>query len=94
MKSKFYGKAGKSKGFAKWENEKPSMQADVDLEAEAPQDIQDHNGIETLPETQESEDSWLLTLKHRKLKMTATASVDGLSQTTFGHKECSHTSSF
>lgn len=55
MKSKFYGKAGKNKGFAKWENEKPSMQADVELEAEAPQDIQDHNGIETLPETQESE---------------------------------------
>ncbi|XP_074899241.1 ras guanyl-releasing protein 3 isoform X3 [Buteo buteo] len=57
MKSKFHGKAGKSKGFAKWENEKPNMQADVDLEAEAPQHIQDHNGIETLPERQESEDS-------------------------------------
>ncbi|KAF2978193.1 hypothetical protein EK904_006758 [Melospiza melodia maxima] len=55
MKSKFYGKAGKNKGFAKWENENPSMQDDVELEAEAPQDIQDHNGIETLPETQESE---------------------------------------
>ncbi|RMC12634.1 hypothetical protein DUI87_10158 [Hirundo rustica rustica] len=55
MKSKFHGKAGKSKGFAKWENEKPSTQADVELEAEAPQGIQDHNGIETLPERQESE---------------------------------------
>lgn len=55
MKSKFHGKAGKNKGFAKWENEKPSMQADVELEAEAPQDIQDDNGIETLPERQESE---------------------------------------
>lgn len=55
MKSKFHGKAGKNKGFAKWENEKPSMQADVELEAEAPQDIQDHNRIETLPERQESE---------------------------------------
>ncbi|OWK61249.1 Ras guanyl-releasing protein 3 [Lonchura striata] len=54
MKSKFHGKAGKNKGFAKWENEKPSMQADVELEAEAPQDIQDHNGIETLPERQDS----------------------------------------
>ncbi|XP_041880953.1 ras guanyl-releasing protein 3 isoform X4 [Corvus kubaryi] len=57
MKSKFHGKAGKNKGFAKWENEKPSMQADVELEAEAPQVIQDHNRIETLPERQESEDS-------------------------------------
>ncbi|XP_048153732.1 ras guanyl-releasing protein 3 isoform X4 [Corvus hawaiiensis] len=57
MKSKFHGKAGKNKGFAKWENEKPSMQADVELEAEAPQVIQDYNRIETLPERQESEDS-------------------------------------
>lgn len=55
MKSKFHGKAGKNKGFAKWENEKPSMQDDLELEAETPQDIQDHNGIETLPERQESE---------------------------------------
>nr|XP_021145101.1 ras guanyl-releasing protein 3 isoform X3 [Columba livia] len=57
MKSKFHGKAGKNKGFAKWENEKPNVQADIELEAEAPQHVQDHNGIETLPETQESEDS-------------------------------------
>lgn len=55
MKSKFHGKAGKNKGFAKWENEKPNVQADIELEAEAPQHVQDHNGIETLPETQESE---------------------------------------
>ncbi|NXS00643.1 GRP3 protein, partial [Oxylabes madagascariensis] len=54
MKSKFHGKAGKNKGFAKWENDKPNMQADVELEGEAPQEIQDHNGIETLPERQES----------------------------------------
>lgn len=57
MKSKFHGKAGKNKGFAKWENEKPSMQADVGIDAEAPQHILEHNGIETLPERQESEDS-------------------------------------
>ncbi|NXS62023.1 GRP3 protein, partial [Brachypteracias leptosomus] len=55
MKSKFHGKAGKNKGFAKWENEKPNMQTDIELEAEAPQHIQDHNGIETLLERQESE---------------------------------------
>lgn len=55
MKSKFHGKAGKNKGFAKWENEKPNVQADIEIEAEAPQHTQDHNGIETLPETQESE---------------------------------------
>jgi len=55
MKSKFHGKAGKNKGFAKWENEKPSMQADVGIDAEAPQHILEHNGIETLPERQESE---------------------------------------
>ncbi|OXB71970.1 UNVERIFIED_CONTAM: hypothetical protein H355_003572 [Colinus virginianus] len=55
MKSKFHGKAGKNKGFAKWENEKPGMQAAVDIDAEAPQHILEHNGIETLPERQESE---------------------------------------
>uniref|UniRef100_A0A8C9EUH3 RAS guanyl releasing protein 3 n=1 Tax=Pavo cristatus TaxID=9049 RepID=A0A8C9EUH3_PAVCR len=37
MKSKFHGKTGKNKGFAKWENEKPSMQADVDIDAEQQQ---------------------------------------------------------
>lgn len=55
MKSKFHGKAGKNKGFAKWENEKPSVQADTETEAEAAQHIQDHNSIETLLERQESE---------------------------------------
>ncbi|XP_064365551.1 ras guanyl-releasing protein 3 isoform X2 [Dromaius novaehollandiae] len=57
MKSKFHGKAGKNKGFAKWENEKPNIQADTDIEREASQHILDHNGIETLPERQEFEDS-------------------------------------
>ncbi|XP_008566395.1 PREDICTED: ras guanyl-releasing protein 3 [Galeopterus variegatus] len=31
MKSKFHGKAAKDKGFAKWENEKPRVQAGVDV---------------------------------------------------------------
>uniref|UniRef100_A0A8B9PD88 RAS guanyl releasing protein 3 n=1 Tax=Apteryx owenii TaxID=8824 RepID=A0A8B9PD88_APTOW len=57
MKSKFHGKAGKNKGFAKWENEKPNIQTDIDIETEASHHILDHNGIETLPERQESEDS-------------------------------------
>lgn len=31
MKSKFHDKATKDKGFAKWENEKPRVQAGVDM---------------------------------------------------------------
>lgn len=31
MKSKFHDKATKDKGFAKWENEKPRVQAGVDV---------------------------------------------------------------
>lgn len=31
MKSKFHDKAAKDKGFAKWENEKPRVQAGVDV---------------------------------------------------------------
>lgn len=31
MKSKFHNKAAKDKGFAKWENEKPRVQAGVDV---------------------------------------------------------------
>jgi hypothetical protein len=31
MKSKFHDKAAKDKGFAKWENEKPTVQAGVDV---------------------------------------------------------------
>ncbi|XP_074845809.1 ras guanyl-releasing protein 3 isoform X1 [Carettochelys insculpta] len=57
MKSKFHSKAGKNKGFAKWENEKPSIQAHVDIEVETTEHMLDENGIETLQERQEPEDS-------------------------------------
>ncbi|XP_025072533.1 ras guanyl-releasing protein 3 isoform X4 [Alligator sinensis] len=57
MKSKFHSKAGKNKGFAKWENEKPNGQANTDVEAETQEHALDQNGIETLQERQESEDS-------------------------------------
>ncbi|XP_039388418.1 ras guanyl-releasing protein 3 isoform X5 [Mauremys reevesii] len=57
MKSKFHSKTGKNKGFAKWENEKPNVQAHVDIEAETTEHMLDENGIETLQERQEPEDS-------------------------------------
>ncbi|XP_030413001.1 ras guanyl-releasing protein 3 isoform X2 [Gopherus evgoodei] len=57
MKSKFHSKAGKNKGFAKWENEKPNVQAHVDIEVETTEHMLDENGIETLQERQEPEDS-------------------------------------
>uniref|UniRef100_A0A674I3J2 RAS guanyl releasing protein 3 n=2 Tax=Emydidae TaxID=8476 RepID=A0A674I3J2_9SAUR len=57
MKSKFHSKAGKNKGFAKWENEKPNVQGHVDIEVETTEHMLDENGIETLQERQEPEDS-------------------------------------
>ncbi|XP_044865872.1 ras guanyl-releasing protein 3 isoform X2 [Mauremys mutica] len=57
MKSKFHSKTGKNKGFAKWENEKPNVQAHVDIEVETTEHMLDENGIETLQERQEPEDS-------------------------------------
>ncbi|XP_065257542.1 ras guanyl-releasing protein 3 [Emys orbicularis] len=55
MKSKFHSKAGKNKGFAKWENEKPNVQGHVDIEVETTEHMLDENGIETLQERQEPE---------------------------------------
>lgn len=55
MKSKFHSKAGKNKGFAKWENEKPNGQANTHVEAETREHALDQNGIETPQERQESE---------------------------------------
>ncbi|XP_032626369.1 ras guanyl-releasing protein 3 [Chelonoidis abingdonii] len=57
MKSKFHSKAGKNKGFAKWENEKPNVQTHVDIEVETTEHMLDENGVETLQERQEPEDS-------------------------------------
>uniref|UniRef100_A0A8C0QP80 RAS guanyl releasing protein 3 n=1 Tax=Chelonoidis abingdonii TaxID=106734 RepID=A0A8C0QP80_CHEAB len=55
MKSKFHSKAGKNKGFAKWENEKPNVQTHVDIEVETTEHMLDENGVETLQERQEPE---------------------------------------
>nr|XP_033794487.1 ras guanyl-releasing protein 3 isoform X2 [Geotrypetes seraphini] len=55
MKSRFYVKTGKSKGFAKWENEKSSIQANTDLSiAHLTEHVTDHNGKETDQKTEES----------------------------------------
>ncbi|XP_029449743.1 ras guanyl-releasing protein 3 isoform X2 [Rhinatrema bivittatum] len=55
MKSRFYVKPGKSKGFAKWENEKPSPQANMDLmEAQLTEHVTDHQGTEREQNTEES----------------------------------------
>ncbi|XP_030052365.1 ras guanyl-releasing protein 3 isoform X3 [Microcaecilia unicolor] len=55
MKSRFYVKSGKSKGFAKWENEKSSIQANTDISiAHLTEHATDHNGAETEQKTEES----------------------------------------
>lgn len=55
MKSKFHGKSGKNKGFAKWENEKPTIQAPMDMAVATAARELDQNIIETLLERQEME---------------------------------------
>ncbi|XP_061480739.1 ras guanyl-releasing protein 3 isoform X2 [Rhineura floridana] len=57
MKSKFCGKSGKNKGFAKWENEKSSTQADMDITVTTTAHVLDKNGPEMLLERQEMEAS-------------------------------------
>lgn len=54
MKSKFYGKSG-NKGFAKWENEKPTIQATMDMAVATAAHELDQNIVETLLERQEME---------------------------------------
>ncbi|XP_070590247.1 ras guanyl-releasing protein 3 isoform X2 [Erythrolamprus reginae] len=49
MKSRFYGKSGKNKGFAKWENEKSNIPGNRDTAVH----VMDQNGTETLLERQE-----------------------------------------
>ncbi|XP_007420708.1 ras guanyl-releasing protein 3 [Python bivittatus] len=51
MKSKFYSKSGKNKGFAKWENEK----SNIPVNRDTPAHMMDQNGTETLLERQEVE---------------------------------------
>ncbi|KAJ7340905.1 hypothetical protein JRQ81_004192 [Phrynocephalus forsythii] len=67
MKSKFHGKSGKNKGFAKWENEKPNTQSNMDIKTTAIATaattaattayVLDQNGSETQLERQEMEAS-------------------------------------
>uniref|UniRef100_H3AH89 RAS guanyl releasing protein 3 n=1 Tax=Latimeria chalumnae TaxID=7897 RepID=H3AH89_LATCH len=56
MKSKCHGKGGKSKGFARWENEKPSARTKADLEVQMPEHSSEENGKE-IEEKQEFEDT-------------------------------------
>ncbi|XP_013914386.1 PREDICTED: ras guanyl-releasing protein 3 isoform X1 [Thamnophis sirtalis] len=49
MKSRFHGKSGKNKGFAKWENEKSNIPVNRDTTVR----VMDQNGTETLLERQE-----------------------------------------
>ncbi|CAI5770713.1 ras guanyl-releasing protein 3 isoform X1 [Podarcis lilfordi] len=57
MKSKLHGKSGKNKGFAKWENEKSNIQANMDTAVGTTAHVLDQNGTETLLERQEMEAS-------------------------------------
>ncbi|XP_044306603.1 ras guanyl-releasing protein 3 [Varanus komodoensis] len=58
MKSKFHGKSGKNKGFAKWENnEKPNIQTNMNIAVASTAHLLDQNGTETLLERQEIEAS-------------------------------------
>ncbi|XP_033000394.1 ras guanyl-releasing protein 3 isoform X4 [Lacerta agilis] len=57
MKSKLHGKSGKNKGFAKWENEKSNIQANMDTAVGTAAHVLDQNGTETLLERQEMETS-------------------------------------
>lgn len=56
MKTKFYGKSAKNKGFAKWENEKPNPHPNMDImEVQALEQLEDHNGTETRNERSSTE---------------------------------------
>lgn len=48
MKSRFHGKSGKNKGFAKWENEKSNIPVNRDTTIH----VMDQNGTETLLDRQ------------------------------------------
>ncbi|XP_075720547.1 ras guanyl-releasing protein 3 isoform X1 [Rhinoderma darwinii] len=57
MKCKFYSKSTKSKGFAKWENEKSNMHPNMDImEVQIMEQLQDHNGTGTKEELSSTED--------------------------------------
>ncbi|XP_072490245.1 ras guanyl-releasing protein 3 isoform X1 [Notamacropus eugenii] len=56
MKSKFHGKAGKDKGFARWENEKPGGQVNMNMVTQSTEYELDQNGADTNEANQECED--------------------------------------
>lgn len=55
MKSRLSGKAGKNKGFAKWENEKPKVEPNTDMEIASTAHVLKQNGTEALLERQDME---------------------------------------
>ncbi|XP_054854964.1 ras guanyl-releasing protein 3 [Eublepharis macularius] len=57
MKTRFHGKSGKNKGFAKWVNEKSSVQPNIDMEVAPTAHVLDQNGTDALLERQDMEDS-------------------------------------
>uniref|UniRef100_A0ABM5FSE8 Ras guanyl-releasing protein 3 isoform X2 n=1 Tax=Pogona vitticeps TaxID=103695 RepID=A0ABM5FSE8_9SAUR len=57
MKSKFHGKPGKNKGFAKWENEKSNIQSSMDIKTASTVHVLDQNGTEAHLERKEMEAS-------------------------------------
>ncbi|XP_072848322.2 ras guanyl-releasing protein 3 isoform X2 [Pogona vitticeps] len=57
MKSKFHGKPGKNKGFAKWENEKSNIQSNMDIKTASTVHVLDQNGTEAHLERKEMEAS-------------------------------------
>ncbi|XP_031807120.1 ras guanyl-releasing protein 3 isoform X2 [Sarcophilus harrisii] len=56
MKSKFHGKAGKDKGFARWENENPGGQVTKNMVSQSTEYELDQNGADTNEANQECED--------------------------------------
>ncbi|XP_068928289.1 ras guanyl-releasing protein 3 isoform X3 [Petaurus breviceps papuanus] len=56
MKSKFHGKAGKDKGFARWENEKPGGQVNMNMVSQSTEYELDQKEADTNEANQECED--------------------------------------
>lgn len=59
MKSRLHGKPGKNKGFAKWENEKPSVEPNLDTVASTAHVLK-QNGTDDLLERQDMEVSYVI----------------------------------
>ncbi|XP_060100352.1 ras guanyl-releasing protein 3 isoform X1 [Heteronotia binoei] len=57
MKSRLHGKSGKNKGFAKWENEKPNVEPNIDTEVASTAHVLKQNGTDAFLKRQDMEDS-------------------------------------